>query len=89
MTMHPHHTRRQEECRLAAEAKSAAGLRVLAGRRLKEIAPPLVADDFSIREHSCGIRSIPEPTLRRDGNGRDCEFRVSIPFVAFQHKEFS
>jgi hypothetical protein len=48
---------------------------------------PLVADDFSIREHACGIRSIPEPTLRRDGNGRDCEFRVSIPFVAFQHKE--
>jgi hypothetical protein len=70
-----------------SRGKQAAGLGRVYAR--KEVPAPvaILVEDFSIREHACGIRSIPEPTLRRDGNGRDCEFRVSIPFVAFQHRE--
>jgi hypothetical protein len=84
--MTPWGQRKQNIINEGSRGKQAAGLgRVYARKEVPAVV--IVADDFSIREHSCGIRSIPEPTLRRDGNGRDSEFRVSIPFVAFQHKE--
>jgi hypothetical protein len=70
-----------------SRGKQAAGLGRVYAR--KEVPAPvvIVADDFSIREHSCGIRSIPEPMKRRFYEGSEREVRISIPFVAFQHKE--
>jgi hypothetical protein len=82
----PHVMRRMETVKAGSRAKQAAGLRYMCGRRfVNGIAPVAVPEEFRIREHADGIRSIMEVTRRRDLR-TDREMRVSVPFVSIQHE---